>query len=197
MKRDIKNEILETGLHLFREQGYANVSMRNIADALGMSVGNLTYHFKKKEELIEAVFIEQYQNFEHPPTPTTPKELNNFFLRGLDEHQRDDYFFRYYDELAKISPKIYEMQVSAIKRRKKKLQDSFKILQQKGYVYEEETPGHIDALIDVINMIKIYWEPSQEALPSAKDSPVNCLWSLIYPRLSEKGKAAFRDEVLT
>ncbi|WP_239457712.1 TetR/AcrR family transcriptional regulator [Listeria seeligeri] len=41
MKKDTKQEIIETAFKLFREQGYANVSDRNIADALNISVGNL------------------------------------------------------------------------------------------------------------------------------------------------------------
>ncbi|WP_228468126.1 TetR/AcrR family transcriptional regulator [Listeria seeligeri] len=41
MKKDTKQEIIETAFKLFREQGYANVSVRNIADALNISVGNL------------------------------------------------------------------------------------------------------------------------------------------------------------
>lgn len=195
MKNDIKTEILEAGFRLFSEQGYANVSMRNIADSLGMSVGNLTYHFKKKEDLIEAVIIEKSVSFIKPTTPTTLKELNDYFLLGVEHQKRDDYLFRYYDQLARISPKVYAIHVGIIKKRKKMLQDSFEILQQKGYINREEIPGHRDALIDVINMIKIYWVPSQEALNSAKDSPMDCLWSIIYPLLTEKGKVAFNEDV--
>ncbi len=195
MKKDIKNEILETALRLFREQGYANISMRNIADALGMSVGNLTYHFKKKEDLIEAVIIEQHKGFVPPPTPTTLTELHLFFLRGVEHQKSDDYFFAYYNELQRISPKIYEIQVGEIKKRKKKLQDSFEILQQNGFMESEEIPGQLDALIDVMNMMKIHWTPEQEAFSNAKDSPINCLWSMLYPRLTAKGKAIFKDEI--
>ncbi len=195
MKKDIKNEILETGMRLFRKQGYANVSMRNIADALGMSVGNLTYHFKKKEELIESVIYAQLESFEPPPTPTTIKELDEFFASGVEDQKGDDYFLRYYDELATISPKIYAIQVASIKARKKKLHDALDILQQKGLIKPEEIPGQRDALIDVINIIKIYWTPSQEALSSALDSPMDCIWSVLYELLTEKGKDYYLNEV--
>ncbi len=195
MKKDVKNEILKTGMRLFREQGYANVSMRNIADALGMSVGNLTYHFKRKEELIESVIYAQLESFEPPPTPTTIKQLDEFFSRGVEEQKGDDYFLRYYDELATISPKIYAIQVEAIKTRKKKLYDAFDILEQKGLMKPEEFPGQRDAIIDVINIIKIYWTPSQEALSSALESPINCLRSIIYGLLTDKGKKDYCIEL--
>ncbi len=195
MKKNIKNSILETGFHLFSERGYANVSMRDIADALGMSVGNLTYHFRTKEELIEATLIAQNAAFQKPPTPTTLKELNDLFLRGLEHQKSDDYFFRHYDQLKIISPKVYALQVEAIQRRKEALRESFRILERDGYMKEEEVAGHREALLDVINMIKVYWSPSNQAFGSAQDSPLACLWSIIHPLLTEKGKAAFRDDM--
>ena len=60
MKKDLKSEILVKARELFNTNGYNEVSMRNIADALGISVGNLTYHFKRKEDLVEAVVLEQH-----------------------------------------------------------------------------------------------------------------------------------------
>ena len=61
MKKDVKTDILETARKLFNEQGYNGVSMRDIAGALGISVGNLTYYFKRKEDLLEAVALRQLE----------------------------------------------------------------------------------------------------------------------------------------
>lgn len=43
--------ILEASRELFNEKGYAATSVTEIAAALGMSQGNLTYHFKTKRDL--------------------------------------------------------------------------------------------------------------------------------------------------
>lgn len=40
-----KERIRRTASRLFSERGYRAVTMRNIADELGISVGNLTYHY--------------------------------------------------------------------------------------------------------------------------------------------------------
>jgi AcrR family transcriptional regulator len=45
---------------LFNEQGTAAVSTNHIADALGISPGNLYYHFRHKEEIIRALFEQQF-----------------------------------------------------------------------------------------------------------------------------------------
>ncbi|MEM9983512.1 MAG: TetR/AcrR family transcriptional regulator [Bacteroidota bacterium] len=50
-----KDQILNTALNLFNEQGVADVSIRQIASAMGISHGNLIYHFKHKSEIIQAL----------------------------------------------------------------------------------------------------------------------------------------------
>ena len=55
MKRDTRQAILNTAQALFREKGYNAVSVGEIAAALGISKGNLTYYFKRKEEIVEAL----------------------------------------------------------------------------------------------------------------------------------------------
>lgn len=37
------------------ESGYAGLTLKRVADAAGISVGNLNYHFRTKESLVEAV----------------------------------------------------------------------------------------------------------------------------------------------
>ena len=54
-----KEKIIETSINLFNEKGCLNTSTRHIADELGISIGNLYYHFKNKEEIV----IEIYEIF--------------------------------------------------------------------------------------------------------------------------------------
>lgn len=51
-----KDEILNTAIKLFNEKGCINTSTRHIADELKISVGNLYYYFKNKEEIIIAIY---------------------------------------------------------------------------------------------------------------------------------------------
>ena len=48
--------ILEASIKLFNEQGFQNVPAMKIASHLGMSPGNLAYHFKSKNDIVLAVF---------------------------------------------------------------------------------------------------------------------------------------------
>jgi AcrR family transcriptional regulator len=51
-----RDRILDVALNLFNEEGEAAQTAVDIANALDMSPGNLYYHFKGKEPIIEALF---------------------------------------------------------------------------------------------------------------------------------------------
>ena len=51
-----RDRILECALHLFNEKGEPNVSTLEIANEMGISPGNLYYHFHGKEPLVLGLF---------------------------------------------------------------------------------------------------------------------------------------------
>ena len=55
-----RDRILECALELFNQQGEPNVSTLEIANELGISPGNLYYHFHGKEPLVLGLF-ERFQ----------------------------------------------------------------------------------------------------------------------------------------
>ena len=53
-----RQELIRAAAHLFRQQGFAATSTRDIAAACGMRSGSPFYHFDSKEALLEAVMAE-------------------------------------------------------------------------------------------------------------------------------------------
>ncbi|MFM0201879.1 TetR/AcrR family transcriptional regulator [Paraburkholderia fungorum] len=52
---DSRRTILDTAARLFRKEGYAAVSLRDISAACGMKAGSLYYHFASKDEIVSEV----------------------------------------------------------------------------------------------------------------------------------------------
>ena len=51
-----KHKILLSAIELFNEKDSINVVLQKIANKAGISIGNLTYHFKNKEAILISVF---------------------------------------------------------------------------------------------------------------------------------------------
>jgi AcrR family transcriptional regulator len=65
-----RDRILESALRLYSERGTARVSMRELADAAGVTVPGLYYHFTSKAELIQALYLARgFGTFEEVETP--------------------------------------------------------------------------------------------------------------------------------
>ena len=56
-----RDRILECALQLFNQKGEPNVSTMEVANEMGISPGNLYYHFHGKEPLVLGLF-ERFQN---------------------------------------------------------------------------------------------------------------------------------------
>ena len=80
------NRIIENSLILFNEQGERNISTNHIAAHLGISPGNLYYHFKNKDEIIVQLF-KRYSNalMSYLNTETIPDTVSQFvnYMKGI------------------------------------------------------------------------------------------------------------------
>ncbi|MCK4566796.1 MAG: TetR/AcrR family transcriptional regulator, partial [Candidatus Thorarchaeota archaeon] len=58
-----RQRILESAYKLFVKKGYRGSSMRDIATEAGIKAGSIYNHFRGKEQIFEAVFIERHPMF--------------------------------------------------------------------------------------------------------------------------------------
>ena len=74
-KEPVRNKIVKAALEEFLLAGYANSSMRNIANQSGITVGNIYSYFSSKEELFDYILND------------TVEELNKLFAIQVEYNE--------------------------------------------------------------------------------------------------------------
>lgn len=193
MKRDTRQEILETAKKLFNEHGYNGVSLRDISGEMGISKGNLTYHFSKKEEIMEAL-IEGSANTKPKTAPAGIAELDDFFLDMQRAVQENAYYFLHYTQLSQLSPTIRQKQASRFSENVSMLKESFALLNTKGLLRDEAYSGEYEDFIVCLHMSSIYWKnlPGVRATGAGRTYQFHA-WGLMHNLLTEKGRISLRE----
>ena len=64
MKKETrKEEILKTAAHLFKEKGYSAVTMRDLANAMGIKASSLYNHISSKQAILQEIIIAIAEDF--------------------------------------------------------------------------------------------------------------------------------------
>lgn len=195
MKISTKQKILAVARTLFNDYGYNSVSLRDIAKAVGISEGNLTYHFKKKENLIESLLLEVVDTFP-TGTPQTLEELDAIFEDLQQNVQKNLYFFLHYAQLSQSSPEICQKQSIRYSKLLEKLKRAFQNLNEAGLLRDEVFSGEYDNMIDTLYMSIIYWAPFMELKKTAHADNTeyrNYAWNSMYHLLTEKGRSKLQE----
>lgn len=96
-----RDRILDTAARIFREKGYADTTMNDLASALDMKAASIYYHFKSKDEIVEEVLNEgtarvfravKTATEELPPETTIRKKIETSIRKHLNVlHSESDY----------------------------------------------------------------------------------------------------------
>lgn len=70
-----RDKIIQASITLFNEQGERNVTTNHIAAHLGISPGNLYYHFRNKEDIILSIYEEYARNLLLDTIPKVTSEV--------------------------------------------------------------------------------------------------------------------------
>lgn len=195
---DTKQEILSMSRRLFTEHGYNGVSMRDIAAALSISVGNLTYHFKKKEELVEAIVLDMQRSYTPRTAPQTLYELDNLISHIQDLQELLVFYFSHRTQLAQISDKIKEIQIEMLRENNRLWKITFNNLRFAGFIKNEDYAHQHEHLIKAVQMVTIYWSEHSKLEAESDNGTVDlkkCVWGIIIPILSGAGKDIYENAI--
>ena len=194
MSSNIKKTIMDTARLLFNERGFQNTSMRDIAAALRISVGNLTYHYKKKEDLIEAILLEDHQSYQKPELIGTLADFDLLLHKVAAQKKSRPYYYKYFVQLSQICPAIYEMQISVLRDLNDVLLKSFENFSAGG-ILRKEFSQEYGKIADVIMTLIVHGLPNfcQERDGENDMAWIECVWSVIIPYLTARGQEEYQS----
>lgn len=186
MKRDRKSEILAAAERLLDAGGPHAVSMRGVAAALGISVGNLTYHFPQKKDLLEAVMRARHERCRALPPPSTVPGLDGFFRSLLARRGQ-------IPPACETPDQARDLMLLAAEHIAELLHGAMEAFAAEGLLRQSpELPAVEQALLALLMLGRA--EEVFGALPDAEKTR-RCAWGVLSLLLTEKGRAEL-DHVL-
>jgi len=194
MKIKTRELIILTSIKLFNERGMGNVSLREIASEANMSVGNLTYHFPRAEDLLTAIqekLIIEMEQF--PKGPFTFEQLDGIFRNIAEMQLRYSFIFKEIYALIKQFPLLEPLKKVIITDRIAEMVSQLGLWSEEGLVYPD-SPVHSHKLITQnVWLIISGWVTQNQLLAQTtyaftKDDFVHMIWQVYLPHLTDKGR---------
>jgi len=199
-----KDRILQTSLLLFNEEGEPNVTTVDIANEMGISPGNLYYHFRGKEIIVEAL----YEQFDREMTDILSAPIQNkigindswFYLYVVFEQIYQNRFFYY--NLADVMQRYEKIQRRYKRLIKLKANTARALIQdlKRLEVIKNIGNGEVDTLVNQIVITTTYWFAYNAIGDRHNNKPevlmhegVFQVMSLLAPHLQENKKDFFYE----
>ena len=192
-----KDKILFTAIELFNQKGYKNVSIKEVADAMGISPGNLTYHFKTKESLIGAIYEamrDETQAFVLPAGAPTLLHFEEMYTNFYYFQHQYSFFFTDMLEIVQQYPAIKKMNET---RSAKFIADGnqlFDYYVRSGRILPPPDNISYPRLTHMIWMMGLFWMSQNKIVGIYDDTLENYLthlWNIILPHTTELGKREY------
>ncbi len=100
-KTSQSKKILETAFQCLSTRGYANVSMRDIADEAGVALSQLNYYYRNKEGLFTEVIKMMMRQYLH--------EIEDKLKSTANTKEKIASLVRYFSELIRKNPELLRL----------------------------------------------------------------------------------------
>ncbi len=195
MKKDTRNKIITAAKKYFNKHGFGAVSLHELAQNMGISRGNLTYHFKDKTVLLEAIAAGMWAKIE------AERNKSRQFPSFENLHNEVQLYYRFQKEYSfifldthvlkhpTIRKKFREMTAQTIQDNKAAIAFSMKM----GNLKPEPVPGMYHHIAFISWMLMFFWLP-QQVIRGEKNSEdaEKMIWSILIPHFTPKGLESFK-----
>lgn len=194
-----KQLILSRSCVLFNELGTTNVSLRTIADDLEISVGNLHYHFKKREDIIEGLYfqlVEEMNAVMIEPEENALQSVMSVLSNMINKLYEYRFFFLDFVTITRKNQRIKQHYSELSKQREHQFLHVVELLIQQSIFREERLKNEYKGLFKRIELMSNFWFSS--VLIQANDLSEDCLEEFklmihqnLFPYLTVRGREEF------
>jgi AcrR family transcriptional regulator len=199
-----KERIAEAALQLFNEQGMANVSLRTIASAAGMSVGNLTYHYPNKDAVVKDLLDRLIADLNALIAGTQQPAVNlhllwQALLATYQIQHRYQFILLDLVHLLRQFPAVLAQFQENYQRRQQEFAYLLQALLQRGDLLPEPLPNYYQHyLLPQFYCLSDFWLSEAALLYKGPEEKLvehyaRLSFSLLYPFLSEQGKVDAKE----
>ncbi|WP_458125322.1 TetR/AcrR family transcriptional regulator [Paenibacillus sp. Z3-2] len=158
-----KEKVMETAIAMFNLEGTSSVSTNHIAKELGISTGNLYYHFKNKEEIIRAILEKMIQEWDMvwqvPVSNWQPtlEDLKSIIRYTFQLQWKYRFFYRELIVLMKMDPLLKDRHQRIQGQRMDEQKEFIQLFIEVGVLRLPEDPSQMDSLLTICWIISNYW----------------------------------------
>lgn len=192
-----KQRILKISEKLFFEQGIANVRLQQIADNSGISIGNLAYHFKNKEVIVEEVYNELLRELAALHSGKSDivslKTFDDYFTAIYNFQQENGFYLNNFWEIERTYPKIKKVWQRLNNKMLQRLSDGISANVNSGNLRKADFDEAYNLLANSLLLTLNYRIPQQilRSKPVKELYFKQSLWNLLYPYFTSIGKREY------
>jgi AcrR family transcriptional regulator len=138
---ETRQRILDTARILFNDRGLHRVGVREIARAVGISPGNLSYHFKTKDDLVSALVLELHEwartVFTGLPAEFSFVTLYRTAITVMHNTLRYRFVLLSYVDAVMASPELQRLEATLQITRRQRTHLMLGLLARNGFVHAE------------------------------------------------------------
>lgn len=197
----LKEKILIKAIEMFNEKGISSTSPNQIADALNISTGNLTYHFKTKAVLVRKVYEKMHADSIDIIKLTGYLTLDDFrkIMIGFREFmKKHNFFFQDLFFIINHYPEVGKLYEETNLMRLKQGRSLFEYYVETGRMIPEEAGINYNFLTHNVWMVGAFWNLQSKiytpgAIFSKPMDMVEMTWYMLLPYLTQKGKEEYNQ----
>ena len=157
-KLSLEEKIVQAALKMFNEAGIEYVGMRELATALDIRIGNLTYYFPTKDDLVNRLAIDLAEENNRTIVPIENMTMESFF-GVLEQVFRNHVKFRClmlsFVHVMQRNPLIAKRYAKIQPKRNEAWAKNVEALRTGKYI--KATATEIDFLVSTIALIARFW----------------------------------------